>query len=103
MSLDGRTRGVLWWGDARKKEWTQRGRAGGTHTPVSAYMGKKRGSLVTADGINHHRSLGGPQGRHETDTPRHIGIWKFSENADPANEWTHYLLGKREVSDVHIL
>ena len=26
--------------------------------------------LVTADGINHHRSLAGPQGRHETDVPR---------------------------------
>ena len=50
-----------------------------------------------------HRSLGGPGGRHETDTPRHIGIWKFSKNVPAAKEWIRYLLGKKEVYDEYIM
>src|SRR5437899_1384808 len=60
--------------------------------------------LVAADGINHHRSLAGANGqRHETDVPRHIGIWKFSKNVEPAKEWIRYLLGKKEVYDEYIM
>ena len=73
---------VLSWSDASNNESIQQGKAGWVHNPVSAYIVAKQRKLVTADGINHHRSLGGPQGRHETDTPRHIGIWKFSKNID---------------------
>src|SRR5262244_4231464 len=69
---------VLSWSDASNNESIQQGKAGWIHNPVSAYIVAKQRKLVTADGINHHRSLGGPSGRHETDTPRHIGIWKFS-------------------------
>src|SRR3989442_1548671 len=64
---------------------------------------KKMGNPVTADGINHHRSLAGPKGRHETDVPRHIGIWKFSKNIEPAKEWIRYLIGKKEVYDEYIM
>jgi len=70
---------------------------------VSAYIVAKHRKLVTADGINHHRSLGGPYGRHETDTPRHIGIWKFSKNVDASKEWIRYLLGKRDTYDEYIM
>src|SRR5207245_2313171 len=72
--------------------------------PISqTYDSAKQRTPATADGSNHHRSLGGPQGRHETDTPRHIGIWKFSKNVEPAKEWIRYLLGKREVYDEYIM
>ena len=60
--------------------------------------------IQTAEGINHHRSLAGPDGqRHETDVPRHIGIWKFSKNIEPGKEWIRYLLGRREVYDEYIM
>ena len=44
-----------------------------------------------------------PSGRHETDVPRSIGIWKFSKNVDASKEWIRYLLGKREVYDEYIM
>jgi multiple sugar transport system substrate-binding protein len=94
---------VLSWTDASNNESLQQGKAGWIHNPVSAYIVAKQRKLVTADGINHHRSLAGPKGRHETDAPRHIGIWKFSKNAEPAKEWIRYLLGKREVYDEYIM
>jgi multiple sugar transport system substrate-binding protein len=94
---------VLSWSDSSNNESIQQGKAGWIHNPVSAYIVAKQRKLVTADGINHHRSLGGPQGRHETDTPRHIGIWKFSKNIDASKEWIRYLLGKREVYDEYIM
>jgi len=94
---------VLSWSDASNNESIQQGKAGWIHNPVSAYIVAKQRKLVTADGINHHRSLGGPSGRHETDTPRHIGIWKFSKNVEPAKEWIRYLVGKREVYDEYIM
>src|SRR5439155_1271150 len=67
------------------------------------YTVAKQRKLPTADLINHHRSLGGPGGRHETDVPRSIGIWKFSKHVEPAKEWVRYLLGKREVYDEWIM
>src|SRR2546421_10766663 len=94
---------VLSWSDASHNESIQQGKAGWIHNPVSAYIVAKQRKLVTADGINHHRSLGGPHGRHETDTPRHIGIWKFSKNIDASKEVIHYLLGKREQYDEYIM
>jgi multiple sugar transport system substrate-binding protein len=94
---------VLSWSDASNNESIQQGKAGWIHNPVSAYIVAKQRKLVTADGINHHRSLGGPHGRHETDTPRHIGIWKFSKNIDASKEWIRYLLGKRETYDEYIM
>jgi multiple sugar transport system substrate-binding protein len=94
---------VLSWSDASNNESLQQGKAGWIHNPVSAYIVAKQRKLVTADGINHHRSLGGPGGRHETDTPRHIGIWKFSKNVDASKEWIRYLVGKREVYDEYIM
>ena len=71
---------VLSWSDASNNESMQQGKAGWIHNPVSAYIVAKQRKLVTADRINHHRSLAGPGGRHETDAPRSIGIWKFSKN-----------------------
>src|SRR5438309_436045 len=53
---------VLSWSDASNNESIQQGKAGWIHNPVSAYIVAKQRKLVTADGINHHRSLG--QGRH---------------------------------------
>jgi len=94
---------VLSWSDASNNESIQQGKAGWIHNPVSAYIIAKQRKLVTADGINHHRSLGGPAGRFETDTPRHIGIWKFSKNVDASKEWIRYLLGKRETYDEYIM
>jgi len=70
---------------------------------VSAYIVARNLKLVTADGINHHRSLAGPGGRHETDVPRSIAIWKFSKNIEAAKEWIRYLIGKREVYDEYIM
>ena len=95
---------VLSWDDASNNQSLQQGKAGWIHNPVSAYIVARNSKLVTADGINHHKSLAGPNGqRHETDAPRHIGIWKFSKNVAPAKEWIRYLLGKREVYDEYIM
>ncbi len=94
---------VLSWTDASNNESLQQGKAGWIHNPVSAYIVAKQRNLPTAAQINHHRSLAGPEGRHETDVPRHIGIWKFSKNAEPAKEWIRYLLGKKEVYDEYIM
>ena len=94
---------VLSWSDASNNESIQQGKAGWIHNPVSAYIVARNRKLVSADGINHHRSLAGPAGRHETDVPRHIGIWKFSKNIDAAKEWIRYLVGKREVYDEYIM
>jgi multiple sugar transport system substrate-binding protein len=95
---------VLSWTDSNNNESIQQGKAGWIHNPVSAYIVARNKKLVTADGINHHRSLAGPTGaRHETDVPRSIGIWKFSKNVEPAKEWIRYLLGKKEVYDEYIM
>jgi multiple sugar transport system substrate-binding protein len=95
---------VLSWTDASNNESLQQGKAGWIHNPVSAYIVARNSKLVTADGINHHKSLAGKNGqRHETDVPRHIGIWKFSKHIEPAKEWIRYLLGKREVYDEYIM
>src|SRR5262245_55129944 len=84
---------VLSWNDASNNESLQQGKAGWIHNPVSAYIVARNNKLAAAEGINHHRSLAGPDGqRHETDVPRHIGIWKFSKNVAPAKEWIRYLL-----------
>jgi len=94
---------VLSWSDASNNESLQQGKAGWIHNPVSAYIVAKQRKLVTADGINHHRTLAGPHGRHETDTPRFIGIWKFSKNIEPSKEWIKYLIGKKETYDEYIM
>jgi len=94
---------VLSWSDASNNESIQAGKAGWIHNPVSAYIVARNNKMVTADGINHHRSLTGPGGRHETDVPRSIAIWKFSKNIEPAKEWIRYLLGKRDVYDEYII
>jgi multiple sugar transport system substrate-binding protein len=94
---------VLSWTDASNNESLQQGKAGWIHNPVSAYIVARDKKLVTADGINHHRSLAGPAGRHETDVPRSIGIWKFSKNVEPAREWIRYLLGKKDVHDEYVM
>jgi multiple sugar transport system substrate-binding protein len=94
---------VLSWNDASNNESIQQGKAGWIHNPVSAYIVARNKKLVSADGINHHRSLAGPAGRHETDVPRHIGIWKFSKNVEASKEWIKYLLGKKEVYDEYVM
>jgi multiple sugar transport system substrate-binding protein len=94
---------VLSWTDASNNESLQQGKAGWIHNPVSTYVVAKNRKLPTADLMNHHRSLGGAHGRHETDVPRAMGIWKFSKNIDAAKEWIRYLLGQREVYDEWIM
>jgi multiple sugar transport system substrate-binding protein len=94
---------VLSWTDASNNTSIAAGKAGWIHNPVSAYLTAKNKKMPTADGINHHRSLAGPKGRHETDVPRHIGIWKFSKNIEPAKEWIRFLIGTRDVYDEYIL
>jgi multiple sugar transport system substrate-binding protein len=94
---------VLSWTDASNNESMQQGKAGWIHNPVSTYIVAKQRKLPTTDLINHHRSLGGPGGRHETDVPRCMAIWQFSKNVEPAKEWIRYLLGKREVYDEWIM
>jgi multiple sugar transport system substrate-binding protein len=94
---------VLSWTDASNNESLQQGKAGWIHNPVSAYIVAKQRKLPSADFINHHRTPGGPNGRHETDVPRSIAIWKFSKNQEAAKEWIRYLLGKREVYDEWIM
>ena len=94
---------VLSWSDASNNESIQQGKAGWIHNPVSAYIVAKQRKLVTADGDQPPPEPGGPTGRHETDTPRHIGIWKFSKNIDASKEWIRYLLGKREHYDEYIM
>ena len=42
-------------------------------------------------------------GRHDTDAPRTIGIWKFSKNIDASKEWIKYLLGKKDVYDEYLM
>jgi multiple sugar transport system substrate-binding protein len=94
---------VLSWTDSSNNDSIAAGKAGWIHNPISAYLTARNRKMVTADGINHHRSLAGPNGRHETDVPRHIGIWKFSKNVEPAKEWIRYLLAKKEVYDEYIM
>jgi multiple sugar transport system substrate-binding protein len=94
---------VLSWTDASNNNALVAGKSGWIHNPLSAYLTARNRKMVTADGINHHRSLAGPQGRHETDVPRHIGIWKFSKNIDASKEWIRYLLGKQEIYDEYIM
>jgi multiple sugar transport system substrate-binding protein len=94
---------VLSWTNASNNDTLNAGKSGWIHNPVSAYIIARNRKMVTADGINHHRSLAGPHGRHETDVPRHIGIWKFSKNIEPSKEWIRYLLGKKEVFDEYIM
>jgi multiple sugar transport system substrate-binding protein len=94
---------VLSWDNAANNNTLNAGKAGWIHNPVSAYIVARNRKMVTADSINHHKSLAGPNGRHETDVPRHIGIWKFSKNIDPSKEWIRYLLGKKEVFDEYVL
>ena len=94
---------VLSWTDASNNEAIQQGKASWIHNPVSAYIVAKQKKLPTADLINHHKSLGGVGGRHETDVPRSIAIWKFSKHVDLAKEWIRYLIGKREVYDEWIM
>jgi multiple sugar transport system substrate-binding protein len=94
---------VLSWTNASNNDTLNAGKAGWIHNPVSAYIVARNRKMVTADGINHHRSLAGPHGRHETDVPRHIGIWKFSKNIEPSKEWIRYLLGKKEVFDEYVM
>ncbi|HEV8642010.1 MAG TPA: extracellular solute-binding protein [Methylomirabilota bacterium] len=94
---------VLSWTDASNNDTLNAGKAGWIHNPISAYIVARNRKMVTADGINHHRSLAGPHGRHETDVPRHIGIWKFSKNVEPAKEWIRYLLAKKDVYDEYIM
>ena len=91
---------VLSWTDASNNESMQQGKASWIHNPVSAYIVAKQRKLPTADVMNHHKSLGGPQGRHETDVPRGMGIWKFSKNIEPAKEWIRYLRVDRGYSIV---
>jgi len=94
---------VLSWTNSSNNDTLNAGKAGWIHNPISAYIIARNRKMVTADGINHHRSLAGPHGRHETDVPRHIGIWKFSKNVEPSKEWIRYLLGKKEVFDEYIM
>jgi multiple sugar transport system substrate-binding protein len=94
---------VLSWNDASNNESIQQGRTGWIHNPNSAYIVAKRRKLVTADGMNHHKSLAGPAGRHEVDVPRSIAIWKFSKNVEASKEWIRYLIGRREVYDEYIM
>ena len=93
---------VLSWSDSSNNESIQQGKAGWIHNPISAYIIAKQKKLPTADTINHHRTPGGPNGRHETDVPRHIGIWKFSKNVEPAKEFIRYHLGRPEVYNEYI-
>ena len=93
---------VLSWTNASNNESIQQGKAGWIHNPISAYIIAKQKKLPTADTINHHRTPGGPNGRHETDVPRHIGIWKFSKNVEPAKEFIRYHLGRPEVYNEYI-
>jgi multiple sugar transport system substrate-binding protein len=94
---------VLSWTNSSNNDTLNAGKASWIHNPVSAYIVARNRKMVTADGINHHRTLAGPKGRHETDVPRHIGIWKFSKNMEPSKEWIRYLLGKKEVFDEYIM
>ena len=94
---------VLSWTNSSNNDTLNAGKAGWIHNPISAYIVARNRKMVTADGINHHRSLAGPHGRHETDVPRHIAIWKFSKNVEPAKEWIRYLLGKKDVFDEYIM
>jgi multiple sugar transport system substrate-binding protein len=94
---------VLSWTDAANNDTLNAGKAGWIHNPVSAYIVAKKRKMVTADGINHHRTPAGPNGRHETDVPRHIGIWKFSKNVEASKEWIRYLLGKKDVYDEYVM
>jgi multiple sugar transport system substrate-binding protein len=94
---------VLSWSDASNNDALNAGKAGWIHNPVSAYLVARNRNLPTADVVNHHRSLAGPRGRHETDVPRHIGIWKFSRNVQPAKEWIRYLIGRKDVYDEYLM
>ena len=94
---------VLSWDDASNNQSIQQGKAGWIHNPVSAYIVAKTMKLPTGDTINHHKTPGGPKGRHETDVPRHIGIWRFSKNIALGKEFIRYLLGTRERYDEYIM
>ena len=95
---------VLSWSDASNNESIQQGKAGWIHNPVQRLH--RRPSSASSSRPTASTTTGawpGPRARHETDVPRHIGIWKFSKNIEPAKEWIRYLLGKREVYDEYIM
>ena len=96
---------VLSWDDASNNESIQQGKAGWIHNPVSAYIvAQQQQAARPPTASTTTGAWRGPNGqRHETDAPRHIGIWKFSKNIEPAKEWIRYLLGKREDYDEYIM
>jgi multiple sugar transport system substrate-binding protein len=94
---------VLSWSDASNNQALNAGKSGWIHNPVSAYIVARNQKLATADLLNHHRTPAGPHGRHETDVPRHLAIWAFSKNVEPAKEWIRYLIGKRDVYDEYVM
>ena len=61
---------VLSWDDASNNQSLQQGKAGWIHNQVSAYIVAKQMKLPTADTINHHKTPGGPKGRHDAELPR---------------------------------
>ena len=71
---------VLSWTDASNNESIQQGKAGWIHNPVSAYIVAKQPQAASPPTASTTTGASaGPTGRHETDVPRHIGIWKFSQ------------------------
>ena len=95
---------VLSWTDASNNESLQQGKAGWIHNPVAPTSSRATTSCRRPTASTITGAWPGPSGqRHETDVPRHIGIWKFSKNIEPAKEWIRYLLGKREVYDEYIM
>ena len=58
--------------DRREQQRHQCGEGGLDPQPGQRLHRGANRKMVTADGINHHRTLAGPKGRHETDVPRHI-------------------------------
>jgi len=74
------SRKCISWSDAEQQPSSiQQGQAGWIHNLGQRLQSiAKQRKLVTADGINHHRSLGGPMAASRPTRRGHIGIWKFT-------------------------
>ena len=85
---------VLSWDDASNNRGILSGKYSWIHNPISPYNAALKEKMPIADDINHHPSPAGPAGTHSAPPINMISVWKFSKNAQLANEFLKFLFQK---------
>jgi len=85
---------VLSWDDASNNRFLLSGKGSWIHNPISAWVAAVTNKQPIADEIAFHNSLAGPGGTHSAPSILSLGIWKFSPNAELAQEFIQYLFRK---------